>query len=166
MAYIASDLKGMNRRIVYDLFLSKNEMSKSEISRETGISAPTVMKIIDYLEKIGCVKEIGEGESAIGRKPNMLQFDPSAGYAIGVDFSGVEIEIGIVDFGYHIRYLEKFSTTSDFKRVLNNDFPLQVRSLVEKAKIPYEKIRGSASGCQALSTRPRRRSAGAAGRHH
>lgn len=146
MAYIASDIKGMNRKIVYDLFLSKNEMSKSEISRETGISAPTVMKIIDYLEKIGCVKEIGEGESTIGRKPNMLQFDPSAGYAIGVDFSGVEIEIGIVDFGYHIRYLEKFSTTSDFKRVLNNDFPLQVRSLVEKTKIPYQKIRGICIG--------------------
>lgn len=146
LAYIASDIKGMNRKIVYDLFLSKNEMSKSEISRETGISAPTVMKIIDYLEKIGCVKEIGEGRSSVGRRPNILQFDPSAGYAIGVDFSGVEIRIGIVDFGYHLCFFEQFSTQSDFKQVLNHDFPLHVQSLLQKSRIPREKIRGICIG--------------------
>lgn len=146
LAYIASDIKGMNRKIVYDLFLSKNEMSKSEISRATGISAPTVMKIIDYLKKIGCIKEIGEGRSPVGRRPNILQFDPSAGYAIGVDFSGVEIKIGIVDFGYHLCYFEQFSTKSNFRQVLNNDFPLQVRNIIEKSQIPYEKIRGICIG--------------------
>lgn len=146
MSYIASDIKGMNQKIVYNLFLTKNETSKSEISRETGISAPTVSKIVDYLEKIGCVKEIGEGESSIGRKPNMLQFDPNAGYAIGVDFSGVEIRIGIVDFGYHLRFMKKYSTTSNFQTVLNNDFPQQVRSIVEEANIPFEKIRGICIG--------------------
>jgi predicted NBD/HSP70 family sugar kinase len=146
LAYIASDIKGMNRKIVYDLFLSKNEMSKSEISRETGISAPTVMKIVDYLKKFGCIKEIGKGRSSVGRRPNFLQFDPSAGYAIGVDFSGVEMKIGIVDFGYHLCCFEQFSTQSDFKQVLNHDFPLQVRDLLEKSQIPHEKIRGICIG--------------------
>lgn len=146
MAYIASDIKGMNRKIVYDLFLTKNEMSKSEISRVTGISAPTVMKIIDYLEEIGCVREIGEGESSIGRKPSMLQFDPSSGYALGVDFSGVETKIGIVDFGYHICGLETVLSASTLKEALNNDFLLRVRSFVEKTGIPYHKIRGICIG--------------------
>ena len=136
----------MNRKIVYNLFLSKAEMSKSEISRETGISAPTVIKIIDYLKTIGCVKEIGEGESAIGRKPNMLRFDPSAGYAIGVDFSGVEIKIGIVDFGGNVCYIEKLPTASNFEKVLNNDFPLRIQKLIEAAKISADKIKGICIG--------------------
>lgn len=146
MPYSGSDIKGMNRRIVYDLLLHKGEMSRAEISRMTGISAPTVLKIVDYLKELGCIQEMGEGESALGRKPNLLRFDASIGYAIGVNFSGVDIKVGIVDFSGSICYKEQFPVVPDFKKVMKEILPEQIRDIVKRSGIAVEKIRGLSIG--------------------
>ena len=80
--YVASHLKDMNRKTVYRLLASVGEISKAEISRQTGISSPTVIKIVNFLLANGFITEAGEGDSALGRKPHILRFNPEAYYSI------------------------------------------------------------------------------------
>lgn len=146
MPYIASDIKDMNRRIVYNVLSSSDGLSKAEISRMTGISAPTVIKIIDYLKGLGCVKEVGGGESVLGRKPQLLRFDQSFGYAIGVYFSGVDLKAGIVDFGGNICYTESMPLSNDFVNTITNIFPKIIENFIKQSGISAEKIKGICVG--------------------
>src|SRR5690554_2751209 len=95
--FIASDLKDMNRKTVYYLLAEVGEISKAEIGRRTGISPPTVMKITDFFLKIGLVSEAGEGDSALGRKPQLLRFNADTAYSIGIEYDGQQISIGIIN---------------------------------------------------------------------
>jgi predicted NBD/HSP70 family sugar kinase len=146
VAYIASHLKGLNRKTVYQLLQSKGELSKADISRQTGISAPTVIKIIDYFKEIGCVEELGEGETSLGRKPQMLRFNPQAGYAIGVEYSGVEIKMGIVDFAGNLCFSNMVATAPDFKKVIGEELFYRIEELIKESQIPLEKIKGVCIG--------------------
>lgn len=93
-AYVASHLKDMNRQKVYKLIKAKQITSKAEIAKMTGISSPTVIKIVNFLVEKGLVVEIGEAETAIGRRPHMLQLNTklmySAGYDTGLFAEGYE----------------------------------------------------------------------------
>lgn len=55
-------------------------MSRAELVRITGISFPTVSKIVDKLLELGIVIELEETEqsSGAGRKGHLLKFNPRA----------------------------------------------------------------------------------------
>ena len=48
-AYIPTYLKKQNRTTVLDLFLEHKELTRADVSKLTGISLPTVLKIVDFL---------------------------------------------------------------------------------------------------------------------
>ena len=49
--YLPNYLKGKNRRLVFDLLRERGQMSRAEITRDTGMSFPTAMKVVDaFLE--------------------------------------------------------------------------------------------------------------------
>ena len=95
--YLATDLKVLNRQSVYRLMEKKEVISRSEIARITNISMPTVMKIAAYFLEKGIVSEAGDGVTAIGRKPQMLRFEPSAYYSVGIEYEGDYLRAGMVD---------------------------------------------------------------------
>lgn len=146
MAYIPQHLKEMNRLIVYKLLQQKNNLSKAEISRLTGISVPTVMKIIDYFKELGFVEEYGQGESLLGRKPHILNYIPYIAYAIGVEFAGIELKIGIVDFAGNICYIEKKSVLPDFNTIMSQELAKDIEEVINRSGISREKIKGTCIG--------------------
>ena len=70
--YTAAHLKGMNRHVVYDFIRERGATSKAQIVKETGISPPTVIKIVSYLVERGLVVEAGEGAARGGPPPQRL----------------------------------------------------------------------------------------------
>ena len=80
-SFVPSDLKERNRATVYEILRASGGISKADIARESGISAPTVIKIIDYFTGLGLVREAGEGTGTLGRRPRLLRFDPEAIHA-------------------------------------------------------------------------------------
>lgn len=144
--FIASHLKDMNRKTVYQLFASKGEISKAEISRQTGISPPTVIKIIDFFLKVGLVAEAGEGDSALGRKPQLLRFNPEAAYTIGVEFDGIHLRAGLVDLMGNVKRVKEISAVSDFDVVVSHSLPECVHSVIAEAGVPRSKVTGVGLG--------------------
>lgn len=143
--YVASHLKDMNRKIVYKL-ISLGEISRAEISRQTGISAPTVLKITSFLLQNGFVKEAGEGISHLGRKPQILKFNPSAAYSIGVDFEGDFLKIGIVDLLGNIKAFKQIRVFGDFDEIINKNLYGYIEDIINKEGIPKDKILGIGLG--------------------
>ncbi len=145
-SYIASNLRDMNRKTVFDLIANVGEISRSEITQLTGISAPTVLKITNYLCDKGFIINVGEGQSALGRKPQMLKFNPNFAYSIGVEYEGDYLKMGIVNVRSEIILKKTIHVRNDFEYVLTHVLIENVVNLITESGIPINKIHGIGLG--------------------
>jgi glucokinase-like ROK family protein len=82
----------LNKIKVLSLIRDKKEISRAEIVKITGISAPTVTRVVESLiseEKLVC--QVGKGNSNGGRPPIMIQFEGENNFVIGVDLGTTSI---------------------------------------------------------------------------
>ncbi|WNR44915.1 ROK family transcriptional regulator [Paenibacillus roseipurpureus] len=78
-------VKKINKSIVLHHIRTDSPISRARIAEITGLTKATVSSLVNELIESSLVDEIGAGESSGGRKPMMLIFNGTAGYAIGVD---------------------------------------------------------------------------------
>lgn len=88
-------IKKINTAIVFDSVLKNGPLSRAQISERSGLNKATVSSLVLDLIDAKLVEEIGQGESNGGRKPVMLLFNSTAGYAIGIDL-GVNYIRGVL----------------------------------------------------------------------
>jgi predicted NBD/HSP70 family sugar kinase len=145
-AYIAAHLKDMNRKVVYRLMEAEEVLSRSDISRLTGISAPTVMKIAAFLVGKGVLIEQGEGSSALGRKPMLLRFNSGAAYTVGVDYEGDHANIGLVDLKGKVTFFRKKKITCSFEEYFHQQLAGDIREFIQKSGADPVRILGMGIG--------------------
>ena len=141
-AYVASHLKDMNRQKVYNLIRSKETTSRAEISKITGISAPTVIKIVNYLLENGLVVEIGEAETAIGRRPQMLQLNTNLMYSAGFVLEGDFLSMGIMDIAGNVIYKKHIQIESDYDYIMSQIKERFVEDLLRETELDMDKLFG------------------------
>ena len=115
--YLPNYLQGKNRRLVFDLLRERGQMSRAEITRDTGMSFPTAMKVVDaFLEK-GLLVELDETGPAAGagRKGRLLRFEPGAYRAVGVECEGRFARVGLADMAGGVQARETIEL-GDFAR--------------------------------------------------
>ncbi len=78
-------IKRINTAIVLEYILRGAPLSRAQISERSGLNKATVSSLVQDLIDGSLVKEIGTGQSSGGRKPVMLEFIATSGYAIGID---------------------------------------------------------------------------------
>ncbi|TNJ68037.1 ROK family transcriptional regulator [Paenibacillus hemerocallicola] len=78
-------VKKINKTIVLDTIIKHSPLSRAQLSDMTGLHKGTVSTLVNELIDEKLVYEIGLGRSSGGRKPVMLVFHKTAGYAVGVD---------------------------------------------------------------------------------
>ncbi|UII79876.1 ROK family transcriptional regulator [Flagellimonas sp. CMM7] len=76
----------LNKIRVLHLIRNEKHISRAEIVKRTGLSAPTVTRISDDLiNKEKLVSVVGTGESSGGRKPKILRFNSKENFVVGID---------------------------------------------------------------------------------
>lgn len=93
-------LKSKNRKLVFDLFKQYKELSRAQIAKLTEMSFPTAMKVVDFLIQKNVILELGEFNTEMsgpGRRSKLLQFNPDAYHAIGVEVEGSRVIIGLIN---------------------------------------------------------------------
>ena len=90
-------LRQVNARGLFRLLREHSPCSKADLVRLSGLSAPTVSSAVAYLESLGLVENLGDGESSGGRPPEMLRFNASHGYVAGVDIGGTRLRMILAD---------------------------------------------------------------------
>jgi predicted NBD/HSP70 family sugar kinase len=88
-------IKKINTAIVLESVLKNAPLSRAQISELTGLNKATVSSLVQDLIDSHLVVESGPGESSGGRKPVLLLFNRTAGFAIGVDL-GVNYIRGVL----------------------------------------------------------------------
>lgn len=159
--YVASHLKDMNRQVVYKLIKEKQMTSKAELSKLTGISSPTVIKIVNFLEEKGLVIDIGEGENAIGRKPQMLMLNTQLMYCASFFLEGDFLAMGVVDIVGNVVYKKNMKVKPDFDYIMAMISNLLVKQLMEEANIPIDKLFGIGIALPVIYDRKKNTIAGA-----
>ncbi len=135
MPYVQSDMKGLNRRDVFDLIADMGTISRVEIARILGTSMPTVLKITNMLLDKGFVSLSGEEMTARGRRPQLLQFNPHKILGIGVDYNGNTVKAAVCDYwGKELAFSQR-PANDDFDALLNNCLPGMLAHLMEDNNI-------------------------------
>ena len=89
MARITAKLINRQNKItILNLIRQQGTVSRAELAKISGMSAPTVTRIVDSLINTEhLVREAGEGDSSGGRRPNLVSFNGEDHYVIGIDLS-------------------------------------------------------------------------------
>ncbi len=98
----ASLMRHVNKRTVLGLLYQEKAISRSDISRTTGLNRATVSSLVDELIADQFVVEVGTGRSSGGRRPIILQFNTETGYVIGVDVQITHVTTVLANAGREV----------------------------------------------------------------
>jgi glucokinase-like ROK family protein len=94
----ASYINRLNKIKVLNIIRTTENLSRANIAKISGLSAPTVSRIIEDLLAESLVREIGEGVSQGGRRPTLLKFSDHMNFIIGIDLGTTNIYGVLSDF--------------------------------------------------------------------
>lgn len=95
-------IRDINRNLVLNLIRSGGPISRTDIAERTHLSMATVSGITGALLEAGLVRETGAGESSGGRRPVLLQFEPRAGFVVGLKLTEHAIISAITDLDANV----------------------------------------------------------------
>ena len=94
----AKYINRLNKVKILKIVRTAETLSRADIAKTSGLSAPTVSRIIEDLLAEGLVREVGEGESQGGRPPTLLKFSDQRNFIIGLDLGTTNIYGVLSDF--------------------------------------------------------------------
>lgn len=140
----AEFMNRMNKIRVLNVLHQHGQISRTQIVKLTGLSAPTVTRIIDSLihtERL--VATVGRGDSKGGRPPVILEFKGSDRYVIGIDWGRTHILGALTDLNGEVikRINVHTGASGDFATDMKHLISL-VRRLIVESVIDYESLMG------------------------
>jgi len=91
-----TDLQGNQNKIkVLQLIRNEKEITRAEIIRMSGLSAPTVTRIVESLVQLNLIQTDGIGSSIGGRPPQLIHFHSKENYVIGIDLGATFIRTAL-----------------------------------------------------------------------
>jgi predicted NBD/HSP70 family sugar kinase len=95
-----SSLREFNRLRIVDFLRTNGTASRAELARRTGLSRSTVSTLVADLQRRGLVVERAgkfAGQGQPGRPAALLELDPSAAAAVGIDFDHDKVRVAVSD---------------------------------------------------------------------
>ena len=93
----ASFLKKYNRSKLLNLVRINKTISRTDLSKFTGLSQTAIGTQIAELLNEDFIFETGIGKSRGGRKPILLELKPNSYFSVGVDILADQIRIVVID---------------------------------------------------------------------
>ena len=106
-------IRDINRQIVLSYIREREPISRAEIARETNLQRSSVSSIVDSLQIIGLIEEIGSGRSSGGRKPTLLKLKTGTPVALGVDITPRKITVALSDLAGQVLDSETIPISPD-----------------------------------------------------
>ncbi len=93
-----------NQRLILRTIFDRNEISRADVARMTGLTRTTVSQVVGALLEQKLVKEIGQGTSSGGKTPILLSVPNNARHLIGIDLGSDEFRGAVVNLRGEIRH--------------------------------------------------------------
>ena len=96
-------LRSINARAVLELIDKEGSISRTDVSRLTGLSKPTVSLALSALVESGAVHEVGHITGRKGPAAVLYAMIPTSAWAIGVDLGHDRIRVAVADLKSTVR---------------------------------------------------------------
>ena len=103
-AMVSTDMKQMNRKVVFDLVRQMRSVTRVELSEKTGMSGPSIMAIVNEFVDRGILTVTGKKNGSVGRSPVTMVFNPDVMMSVGIEFEGNNLSVGLVNLDGDIRF--------------------------------------------------------------
>lgn len=103
-AMISTDMKQLNRKLVFDIARKKRAVTRVELSELTGMSGPSIMAIVNEFIEKGILTVTGKKSGSVGRSPVTMVFNPDVLLSVGIEFEGNNLSAGLVNLDGEIRF--------------------------------------------------------------
>lgn len=126
---LSEDMKQQNRSLVYQYIQGKpgQTVTRTELSRNTGISGPTILKIFDFFVSRGLISPNGEQESGEpGRRSSVYRFNPNAAFAVGASYDGQVLELSLVNLNHEVVLHKTSPLQTDLSNLIGKILPDEV----------------------------------------
>ncbi|MEJ2558210.1 MAG: ROK family transcriptional regulator [Anaerolineae bacterium] len=90
-------MRELNKSLVLKVIREERPISRAEIAKRTRLSRSTVSAIVDKLLESEFIREQGVGKSRGGRRPILLDFNPRAGFVVGLDIGAAHLLAVVAD---------------------------------------------------------------------
>ena len=131
-----------NQTLILNLIKEKGSISRADIAKNLKLSPPSTSSNINRLLDIGLISEIGEGASAGGRKPILLELNKDFGFIVGIDLSGEEMQVSIGNINAELMDTVSSKARNDSNGIeLFIDIIESINSIITRNKIVKEKIK-------------------------
>ncbi|HTL71470.1 MAG TPA: ROK family transcriptional regulator [Candidatus Eisenbacteria bacterium] len=138
---------------ILDTIRKKGPIARAEISRLIGLNIVTVTSYIDQYIKKGVIKEVGIDVSSGGRKPTLVDLNPSAIYLIGVGLNVVDMIAVLCNLKGEILVSVKKERPLKAGEALVQSMTTLVQELIEKSKVDTTKVHGIGIGIPGIFNR-------------
>jgi predicted NBD/HSP70 family sugar kinase/biotin operon repressor len=100
----APSLRASNRLRVIQALQLLGVTSRADLARHTGLSRSTVSTIVAGLQAEGMVvdRDADGRQAGGGRPPALIALDPTAGFAIGIDFGKRHLAVALADLSHRL----------------------------------------------------------------
>lgn len=136
-------MKSVNKTTILNKIRLTGSISRADISRETGITPPTVSSIVRELIRDNLVIESHLGQSIGGRKPTLLQLKEDGYYVIGMDAGSKTINGIVSDLVGNIYSREEVEIHPN---ITKEEFLTSLSALVEQLLKGYKQHLGKFLG--------------------
>ncbi|MGE5631525.1 MAG: ROK family protein [Caulobacteraceae bacterium] len=106
-------IKKSNVSLIVRLVREMGAVSRTDLSKITGLSKGGLTPIIQELISKKVLRETGVADSDAGRKPIMLEIYPNAGYVVAIDFNRSSLQIALVDLANHLKSFYEYKYTGE-----------------------------------------------------
>ena len=129
----------LKRQILQRYILCGGE-SIADLSRELGLSVPTVTKIVGELIKEDFVTDFGKQGATGGRRPSIYGLNPTAGYFVGVDIKRDTVNMGVTNFRGDMVASRQYEFTVENTRQSFDELCTLIKSFISASKIHHDKL--------------------------
>jgi N-acetylglucosamine repressor len=95
-------LRDLNSNLLIELVRESRPISRAELARRSGLSAPTVSTIVGHLLERGILVEVAIAPANGGRPPVLLDINASGGYVVGIKLRGDGLTTVVCDLDAHV----------------------------------------------------------------
>ena len=140
-------LRDINVSLLIELVRRSGPISRAELARQSGLSAPTVSTIVGQLLERGIFIEVATAPSNGGRPPVLLNVDPKAGYVIGIKLRGDGLTTVVCDLDAQVIATEEASVSlvGDPAAAIQA-IEQETRRALRAAAVPRSKVLGVGIG--------------------
>jgi len=151
----ASQMNQSNKKKIIRLIRQYKEISRSDLGKITGLTAPSITRIVDeIIEQDHLASYIGIGNSSGGRPPMIVKFNSDSNYIIGIDLGATNIRGVLTDLEGN--FLSEIQAPTEiqkgFDHIIKNTVSI-IEKLQNRRGIDKSKIRGIGIGVAGLINR-------------